>query len=142
MIPTPSAGRIVRVTATLSVLGAVVGGVLGAVLIALPLGVPISNFKITGQALYIGALFGGVMGAVLAPIAAWTLMRHVPIWRAIADTCVGTLIGAVIGLIFQPRYDTAWLSPPLLGIGGFVLAAIRLRFSKRARGSEISAPAG
>jgi hypothetical protein len=91
--------------------------------------------------LYIGAWFGGVLGAVLAPIAAWTLMRHVPIWRAIADTSVATLIGAATGLIFEPRYDTAWLSAPLLGIAGFVLAAIRLRFLKRARASESNAPA-
>jgi hypothetical protein len=50
VMPTPSAGRIVRVTAALSVLGAVVGGVLGAVLMALPLGVPSgSSFTITAE---------------------------------------------------------------------------------------------
>ena len=140
-MPTPIVRRIIQVTAALSILGAVVGGILGGVLIALlPLGIPMADFRITGEPLYIGTLFGAVMGSVLAPIAAWTLMRRVPIWRAIADTAVGTLIGAMVGLIFQPRHDTAWLSPPLLGVGGFALAAIRLRFSNRARRAQLSTP--
>lgn len=121
-------------------LGSVVGGILGSALLAL-IGVRLGDFRISGEELYAGTVLGGVMGGVLAPIAAWTLVRRVPIWRAITDTAVGTVIGAMLGLIFQPLHDTAWLSPPLLGIGGFALAAIRLRLSKRARRSEVHAPA-
>jgi len=111
-------------------------------LLASPLGFPMADFTISRELIYLGAMFGGVMGAVLAPIAAWSLMRRVPIWRAITDTAIGTVIGAVVGLVFQPRFDTAWLSPPLLGICGFALAAIRLRFANRAERSAASAPAG
>ena len=129
-MPASSAIRIIQVTAALSLIGCVVGGILGGALLASPLGIPMEHFKISGQLFYVGAIFGGVMGAVLAPIAAWTLMRRVPIWRAITDTAIGTVIGAVVGLVFQPQHDAAWLSPPLLGVTGFALAAIRLRLAK------------
>lgn len=124
--------RIIQVTLGLSVVGSVVGGILGAGLVAL-LGVRTGDFRVSGEALYYGAVFGGMMGSLLAPVAAWTLMRRVPIWRAIAETAAGTVVGATIGLVFQPLRDTAWLSPPLLGIAGFALAAIRLRLPSRAR---------
>ena len=130
-MPSRSILRIIQVTLGLSVLGLVVGAILGGGLIVL-LGFRIGHFRISGEELYYGALFGAAMGGVLAPLAAWTLMRRVPIWRAIAETAVGTVVGAAIGLIFQPLWDTAWLSPPLLGITGFALAAIRLRLPRRA----------
>jgi hypothetical protein len=129
-----------EITAGLVVLGGVVGAVLGLGLVVL-LGARVGDFRMAGEGSFYGATFGGAMGGVLAPIAAWTLMRHVPLWRAIAETAVGTVGGAVLGLIFQPVHDTAWLSPPLLGIAGFALAAIRLRFS-RARRSSVDAQAG
>jgi len=140
-MPRRSVARIIQVTAVLSVLGTVVGGILGAGLVAL-LGLRMGDFRISGEELFYGTVFGGAMGAVLAPLAAWTLMRRVPIWRAIAETAVGTVGGAMIGLIFQPLRDTAWLSPPLLGIAGFALAAIRLRLPRRGRRSGVDAQAG
>jgi hypothetical protein len=126
----PPAARILQITIGLGIVGSVVGGVLGAVLVA-ALSMRMPGFH-ASDLLGIGFTFGARMGAVLAPIAAWTLMRDVPIWRAIAETAAGTLVGAAIGLVFQPLY-VAWLSPPLLGIGGFALAAIRLRLLSRRR---------
>jgi ABC-type enterobactin transport system permease subunit len=125
--------KITLITLGLSALGAIVGGVLGAVLVAL-LAVRLSAVReIHLIGLWFAAMFGAAMGAVLAPIAAWTLMRHVPIWRAISDTALGTFIGAGIGLLLQPKYpDVAWLSPAILGLVGFVVAAVRLRLVKRA----------
>ena len=129
-----------EITAGLLVLGGVVGAMLGIGLVAL-LGVRVADFRMAGEGLFYGMMFGGAMGSVLAPLAAWTLMRHVPLWRAIAETAVGTVGGAALGIIFQPMRDTAWLSPPLLGLVGFALAAIRLRF-RRARHSSVDAQAG
>jgi hypothetical protein len=140
-MPQRSVLRIIQVTVGLSVLGTVVGGILGAGLVAL-VGVRIGDVRISGEVLYTGTVFGALIGCVLAPLAAWTLMRRVPIWRAIVETAIGTVAGTVIGLTFQPLRDTAWLSPSLLGVGGFALAAIRLRLPRRARRSEITPRAG
>lgn len=84
------------------------------------------------------ALAGGVLGALLAPIAAFTLMRHVPIWRAIIETALGTAIGIAIGWVAGPRMGYAGLWPVGLGLGGFVVAAIRLRLTHRR--SEVLGP--
>jgi hypothetical protein len=129
-----------EITAGLVVLGGVVGAILGVGLVLL-LGLRVGDFRMAGDGLFYGMMFGGLMGGVLAPVAAWTLMRHVPLWRAITKTSVGTIGGAVLGLIFQPMHDTAWLSPPLLGIAGFTLAAIRLRY-RAARRTSVEAQAG
>lgn len=140
-MPRRSIAQIIQVTIGLSALGLVVGGILGGGLIVL-LGFRMGEFRISGQELYYGALFGGAMGVALAPLAAWTLMRHVPIWRAITETAVGTVIGTTIGLVFQPLWDTPWLSPPVLGIAGFAVAAIRLRLPRRARRAGIDERSG
>ena len=140
-MPRRSIVRIIQVTIGLSVVGLLVGAILGSGLIAL-LGFRMGDFKISGEELYYGALFGGATGAALAPLAAWTLMRRVPIWRAIAETGIGTVFGTAIGLVFQPLCDTAWLSPPVLGIAGFALVAIRLRLPRRARSAGIDERAG
>ena len=142
-MPRRSIARIIQVTLGLSVLGIVVGGTLGGALVAL-LGLRVGDVGIDGEVLYTGTVFGATMGGVLAPLAAWTLMRRVLIWRAIAETAVGTITGTVIGLIFQPLHDTAWLSPPLLGIAGFIFAAVRLRLRRgpRAAPSGVNVQAG
>jgi hypothetical protein len=127
-----SVARIIQVPIGLSIAGGVVGGVLGAMLLAVMLVVG-GGVRDIGNVVPIGSIFGAAMGAVLAPIAAWTLMRNVPIWRAIAETAVGTMVGAGIGMSFQPMYHSAWLSPAILGVAGFALAALRLRLKSRGR---------
>ena len=123
--------KITLITLGLSALGAIVGSVLGAVLMAL-FAVRASAGQHLGVIGFGGAL-GAAMGAVLAPIAAWTLMRHVPIWRAVADTALGTFIGTGIGLLLGPKFpNVIWVFPPILGLVGFTAAAVRLRLTKRA----------
>jgi hypothetical protein len=80
--------------------------------------------------LAIPAGFGAVAGAILAPIASWSLMRHVPIWRAIVETLLGTSLGASIGMFFGPVQRLGLLWPIVFGILGFVIAAARLRWSR------------
>ena len=120
--------RAAQITGVLAAFGASVGALLGGALVAL-LGVRLGDFRLDAELLTIGAQFGATTGAVLAPVAAWTLMRRVPLWRAIAETATGTVLGAAIGLVGQPLLQTAWLSPVFLGVAGFALAAIRLRFA-------------
>lgn len=129
--------RILAVTAGLAAAGAVVGGVLGGLLVSLLM-------LLDGPARWeaigflAGAEFGAAVGFVLSPIAAWTLMRTVPLWRAIGETAIGTTVGAGIGLVLQPSFRVIALSPIVLGVVGFAAAALRLRLFYRDRGAARS----
>jgi hypothetical protein len=124
--------RIVGVTVALSALGGVVGAVLGALsLVGLYIG--IGGWRHPGSLgapLAVAALFGGGLGLVLAPVAAWTLMRHVPLWRAIAETSLGTVLGFAAGWLLVPWLGPAAPSPILVALVGFAAAAIRLRLMR------------
>jgi MFS family permease len=123
--------RVAAVTAGLAAAGAVVGGALGGVLASL-IGLFATPVGWSAEVFRAGVGFGAVVGFVLAPIAAWTLMRRVPLWRAITDTALGTTIGAGAGLLLQPRFHFLILSPVILGVVGFAAAALRLRLFYRA----------
>ncbi len=127
---TPRLRRILTITAALAAVGAVVGGVLGGLLVGLIEAFP-RPWRWTPTALLIGAAFGGAVGFVLAPVAAWALMRRVPIWRAIVDTAIGTTIGVGLGMVFEPTFRVVALSPLVLGVVGFAAAALRLRLFYR-----------
>jgi hypothetical protein len=130
--------RILAVTAGLAVAGAVVGGVVGGLLVSLLMMVGhAASWNAIG--FLVGTEFGAAVGFVLAPIAAWTLMRRVPLWRAITDTAIGTTIGAGIGLLLQPTFRVIALSPLVLGVVGFAAAALRLRLFYRGRDTARSA---
>jgi hypothetical protein len=130
-MPSERFSRIALITLGLSASGVIVGGVLGALLVGLVSLVSVDSLGGISDLLF-GAEFGAVVGAVLAPVAAWTLMRHVPIWRAIAETAIGTVVGAGVGMLLEPQFHN-WMSPIPLGVLGFVLAAVRLRLTRRAR---------
>ena len=116
-------------TLSLSAVGAVVGAALGA-LALWGLSIAIRNPRLI-EAIWPAALSGGLLGAVLAPIAAFTLMRHVPIWRAIVETALATTVGVAVGWVVGPRMGYAGLWPVGLGLLGFLVAAIRLRLTHR-----------
>ena len=120
--------RVLIIIAGLAVTGAVVGGVLGAVAMALVVMIrDVRVFALTGtEALIAGATFGVVAGAILAPIAAWTLMRSVPLWRAIGEPAIGTTLGAAIATLLAP---VGVAGPIFGGILGFIAAAVRLRIA-------------
>jgi hypothetical protein len=117
------------VTLVLGAVGAVVGAALGA-LALWGLSIAIRNPR-SVELIGAAAGFGGVLGLVLAPVAAWTLMRHVPLWRAILETAVGTALGVAAGWVLGPRLGYAALWPIGLGLVGFAVAAIRLRLTHR-----------
>ena len=115
--------RIVAVTAGLALTGVVVGAALG--------GLILTGFALTMDAhptagpiaflFQIGATFGAGVGVVFAPLAAWTVLRRIPLGRAIAEAAIGTALGAVVG------GSIAFVGPIFGGIGGFVLGVLRLR---------------
>lgn len=129
--------RIAVVTLGLSVAGAVVGAALGVLAVA-GLLVALGGRGADGLLVIAGG-FGAVLGLVLAPIAAWTLMRHVPLWRAITETGLGTALGSAAGWVLAPVIGGAALWPLALGLVGFGAAALRLRLTYR--GAERGATA-
>jgi hypothetical protein len=76
----------------------------------------------------VAGIVGGALGAVLLPIAGFTVLRYVPLGRALAETVIGTAIGGALGAQFL---GGGWVVGALAGFG---LAAVRLRaVAKRAR---------
>jgi hypothetical protein len=126
--------RVAVVTVGLALTGAAVGAMLSPLLLlamGLAYGRPVLDADLSF--LRFPAAFGAVAGAILAPVASWTLMRHVPIWRAIVETLLGTILGASIGMFLWPVQQLALLWPIIFGILGFTVAAARLRWSRGAK---------
>ena len=129
-----SLGRVVTVTASIAVTGAVIGGVVGAILLAawsLPLGIG-WHARLADAAW--GGLYGATLGAVLAPITAWSFLRRVPLGRALLHTTIWTTVGAAVGLLLDRVGVTSISTFPagLIGaLAGFVTSAIRLRLVTR-----------
>jgi hypothetical protein len=74
-----------------------------------------------GSLAMIGALFGAGLGAVLGPLAGFSILRHVPLGRAIGWTALGALIGGVVGMPLA----LGVLVGPVVGFGIAALALYR-----------------
>jgi hypothetical protein len=84
--------------------------------------------------LAIAGVFGAFLGAVILPVAGFTLLRYVPLGRALAETIVATALGGAIGVQLLGAW---WLIGPLAGFG---VAATRLWALAR-RGRDRQFPA-
>jgi hypothetical protein len=81
----------------------------------------------------VAGIFGAMLGAVILPVAGFTLLRYVPLGRALAETIVATALGGAIGVQFLGAW---WLAGPLAGFG---VAATRLwALARRARGRQFA----
>ena len=120
-----SIARVAIVTLALVIVGALIGAltsVLALVVVLMLRGSP--GFPQLMAAIMMAGYVGAAIGAVMAPIVAWVLLRRVPLWRAITQTALGTLLGAIVTSFTFPG--------PIIGaIIGFTLAAIRLRIVTR-----------
>jgi hypothetical protein len=95
-------GRIALVSAGLMVAGALFGGIAGGLAVLgflLWEGGGLQVLREMPGALLYGGVPGAVLGAVLGPVAAWLLMRHVPLGLAVAGTTLGSLAGAGTGML-------------------------------------------
>ena len=83
----------------------------------------------------VAGVVGDFLGAVILPVAGFTLLRHVPLGRALAETIVATALGGAIGVQLLGVW---WLVGPLVGFG---VAATRLwALARRARKRQHAAP--
>ncbi len=121
--------RVVVVGLGLIVTGAAVGGVCGVVALSLLLGAA-GKLPDAGLAL-VAALFGGALGAVLGPAAGFSILRHVPLGKAIGWTAVGAIVGGLIGV----PLSMGLILGPVVGFGVASLALYAsVRRSRKAGG--------
>ena len=138
-----SVRRVLAVTAGLAVAGFLVGFILGAIVLGAAIAMsglaPWQSDVVLSWAA--AAAIGGLLGMVLGPTAAWLLMRHVPIGRALGETALGTAIGSLLGLLLASSVGLVIPFPPLtLALVGFGLAAVRLRVTHRKKDAVVALP--
>lgn len=137
-------GRILAVTAMLAAIGATVGALLGIVAITF-LGFLREGLTgaLASSKLYpVASFIGGSAGVLLGPLSAWTLMRHVPIWKAIIGTSLGTTLGFIVGSLMG-RFLHVSLDWDLgTSVLGFLLAALILRLRSPRATASIDATVG
>jgi hypothetical protein len=117
--------RIAAVTAGLMVAGGIFGTIAGSlVLLAwrVALDGPGSIFDGLWMVAIFGVVFGGGLGVVLGPLAAWTLMRRVPLWLAVGGTTLGTCVSG--GLTLLVTGNPFWAL--LVGAVGLMMSAAAL----------------
>jgi len=121
------ARRILAVTAGLAATGAVVGAVIGAATLFtyMVLSEGIGAFRMSPMVLAFGGGVGGVIGLVFAPVASWTLLRRVPLGRAIVTAAIGTVLGAFAGGVA--------IGPVLGAVAGFFVGVSYLRIFEAPR---------
>lgn len=128
--------RILLVTGGLSLAGALFGGLAGSAvgaLMAVVAHATAPDMPDPGFA-RVGALVGAMLGTALLPVAAWVLMRRVPIGRALLGTLLGTVAGALVGGVVPP---VGSIERMLLGaLVGFAVAVLLLRRWSTSPGGE------
>jgi hypothetical protein len=125
--------RIAAVTAGLAAAGAAAGALVG-VGIGL-LGVLIAGSSAADAEFFtFAALFSAAVGAVLGPATAWLLMRHVPFGRAIGATALGTVAGALVGMMVPGPFFLYG------GLIGFALGAVSVRLLTPRRAARAAIP--
>jgi hypothetical protein len=107
------ATRVLAVTAGLAAAGAISGAVCGLLALT-PLVVshwlrprPDDAFATFWNLAPWAAGAGAVLGVVCGPVLAWTLLRHIPLWRVVVWAAAGTVVGslgawAAAGASFAP----------------------------------------
>ena len=137
-----SPARILAVTAGLAAGGALFGTLAGAAAITILMALVGVLGEESSDLILLAARMGAVLGAVLLPIAGWTLMRRVPLWRALTGTIVGTVVGGVLGAVFLTFLFGIIDGPALGATLGFLCAVIglRWRYSAEAEARRIEVP--
>jgi hypothetical protein len=127
-----AAFRALGVVALLGLAGGVLGGLLVAGLVS---GITLVNggwrdFNLValGYIALISAGFGAAYGVVLGPVLGWTLMRRVPLGRAIGETALLAACGVELALVGAlPMPFGIFGLPAVLACTG----ALRLRYVYR-----------
>ncbi len=126
LAPRVSGWRMAGLVLRISALGAVAGAVAGA--LGLTGWVLVFEHRALGSLLrgwLVVGLVGAAFGAILFPLAGFTVLRVIPLWRILATTIVGTALGGIVGAQFLGA------AAPVGPIVGFVIAVIYLAINAR-----------
>jgi len=140
--------RVVVITIGLVGAGAIAGGTaavfagwLAMMYEAGPSGIGLHDLWEVGSFTFpLGAIFGSVM----FPVAAWALLRRVPIGRALVTTALTTVVGAAIGEALAPFNPYHEGTPGIIwgGVVGFLAETLGLWLTSRSRRSSSSPISG
>ncbi|HEU4885980.1 MAG TPA: hypothetical protein VFT45_27330 [Longimicrobium sp.] len=117
--------RIAAVTAGLVLAGGVFGAIAGTLVLMvwqLRIDGLAGSWAAMGWCVVFGVFFGGGFGALLGPLAAWVLMRHVPLWLAVGGTTLGTFASGALVMAISGNPVIALY----VGFIGFMLTAAAL----------------
>lgn len=91
-----------KITSTLAVIGAASGA--GAAVVLTFLGNVIAGYPIEPGVITYSWNVGvfAVFGALLGPPLAWSMLRRVPLWRALTEPALGGVIGSVVAMVAAP----------------------------------------
>ena len=136
--------RVLRVVAGLALTGALLGAIAGLMIVlALGLAASIRSREFLLFAVPwlfpTGAVIGGVFGALLAPVASFTMWRHVPLGRLFLYVTLGTIVGGALGMLVFPDLIFVLLA----AMGGFTVGgAVAARRSGAPSSAKHLTPAG
>ncbi|NOT09444.1 MAG: hypothetical protein HOP28_14735 [Gemmatimonadales bacterium] len=124
-----------KVTLLLAGIGAIAGA-LAAITLTVFGNILSGASQAPGRAVYwwnmgIFALLGGLF----SPILAWSLLRRVPLWRAVAEPALAGVLGTVAAILIAPASFPVAVPAAILG------AAWRLHHAYRDRSPANALPA-
>ena len=128
--------RAIKVTGIVALLGAV-GGAAGGSFVGVCLGATalirggfpaMSSDFFGGIALVSGvsAVVGAAYGTVLGPVYSWSLLRRVPLWRAVIEPAIVAAITVGVVLVQGVPSESLLFGAPIVTSA---LAALRLRLA-------------
>jgi hypothetical protein len=79
------------------------GGVIAAVILTILGNILTGAPQPPGRVVYFSNMgVFAVLGAVFSPILAWSMLRRVPLWRAVAEPALGGVLGTVVTFLVAP----------------------------------------
>ena len=118
-------GRLAAITGLLGLLGGVAGALGGALIMAVLSGFSGGAFMSFLELLGIAGGVGFTFGVVAGPALGWTLLRRVPLWRAVGETAAAAGIGVTVALVLGASPPAVFVWPAAASLA----AALRLRWS-------------
>ena len=130
--------RVIVITSGLALAGALLGALAGTLALAIGVAITEGPSALSIESVFLfPAVWGALFGAVGGPLAAWLLMRRVPIGRALTGSVLGAVIGGVVGWTIPATEDP--MRAMVGALIGYALAVFCLRIwgqSARPRESD------